>query len=209
MPNIAIDDDINVTQIRAQWTMRYGIGESSWSFITLRAAGDVRADVRDAWEAWLMPHFIAGRHDAWLLERVIAEDRWPAVYPALVDLVNLGPDPPGVGNGMPPQCTSVISWRSGDTGRANRGRTYMGPYAVDSCDSSDVIGPGDAATSAFAEAMMLHFTDVLPGSPLFAIVSRISSPPLAPHGTYDPVTTYYYPGRWGVQRRRLDWDWRT
>lgn len=209
MTSIAIDDDVTITQIRAQWSMRYGSGESSWSFLTPRAGGDARGLVLAAWEAACMGHFVAGRHNAWRLDRVLAEDRWPGENAALVDDVRLPASPPGVGAGLPPQCSPVISWRSGDIGRRNRGRTYMGPYAVDSADSSDVVGPGDAATSAFAEAMMSNFTGiVLPGDPLFVIVSRIPTLPLSPHGTYDAVS-YYYPARWGVVRRRLDWTWAT
>lgn len=209
MPNIAIDDNISITQIRAQWSVSFGSGESSWSFITPRAGGDARGLVLGMWEASCMASFAYGRHSSWLLGRVIAEDRWPGTHAGLIDDVNLAGDPLGEGNAMPPQCTPVISWRSGETGRSNRGRTYTGPYAVDSCDGTNVIGPADTGNSAFAEAMMATFTHLPPPTPLFSIVSRVPSPPLAPVGTYIPVIAYFYPARWGIERRRTEWDWRT
>lgn len=209
MPNIAIDDNINITQIRAQWSVSLGSGESSWSFITLRAGGDARREVLDAWEAACMPIFIRERASEWRLDQVTAEDRWPQIYPAMVDDVRLDADPVGEGFGLPPQMTPVISWRSGETGRQNRGRTYIGPYTTAAVEETNVIGPAFNAVQDFADAMMATFTDVTPGFPLFAIVSRLQDPPLAPFGTYIPVTDYFFFGRWGTQRRRIFNVWRT
>lgn len=209
MPNIAIDNNINITQIRAQWSTDLGFGESSWSFITLRAGGDARALVLTAWEDACMDIFIRERASNWRLDRVLSEDRWPQIYPAIIDDVRLDADPVGGGLGIPPQLTPVISWRSGETGRANRGRTYIGPYTTDAIEDTNVIGPAFNAVQDFADAMIDNFTDVTPGFPMFAIVSRLSDPPLAPFGTYIPVTTYFFFGRWGTQRRRLFNVWRT
>lgn len=211
MVRIAIDGFVQIMQVRAQWSGNgFGSGESSWSFMLPAAAGDVRELVLDRWLTYLSAAFIEYRDDTWRLDRVLVEDRWPQERAALVADVRLDASPPGTGNGMPPQMSPVISWRTGDIGRSNRGRTYLGPYTSDSASGSFVVGDASSAVHDFGESMMTHFTGtVVIGEPQFVIVSRQEDgAPIVP-GAYSPVSAYQTFNQWAVQRRRERFDWRS
>jgi hypothetical protein len=211
VPLFSLTDQVSVVQIRAQWSYsRSSGGESSWSFINPRAGGDMRAVALARWQFYLQDLFRAARPFGWRLDRVMAEDRWPNDLAALVDDVRLGPIPDEGAIGGPPQSTPIISWRTGNIGRQNRGRTYMGPYDIASYDAENVVDPALSAVYDFAEAMVTHFmVEPVPGVPRFAIVSRIPSDPDWPAGHYTLPDTYYFLERWGVERRRMGYDWRT
>jgi hypothetical protein len=209
---IALDDFVQVVQIRAQFSYgRSSGGECSWSFVMPRAMADPQLVTLTAWESVLMPLFVADRPLQWRLDAVLAEDRWPHERGSLVDDVRLGPIPEPTENGGPPQASPVISWRTGNEGRQNRGRTYMGPYPISSYSDENILDPGLSAVYDFAEAMIGTFTgpDVDPTGPRFAIVSKKPSDPDWPAGHYTLPTTYYFLERWGVVRRRMGYDWRT
>jgi len=209
---IPIDNQVTVTQIRAQWsTASFGVGESSWSFIQ-PAANDLYLETAlDAWQTYIRDLFCGYRPLGWTLNRVMAQDRWPNLRPSLMDDTGWEPIPTTTVRGLPPQCTPVISWRTGVEGRSNRGRTYWGPCRLDHCEWSNVINEAEDAITAFAEEMLYRFTGAtFPSNPHFAIVSRVhDGAPVEPIGTYLPVIEYRWLARYGVQRRRLDFDWRT
>lgn len=211
MPLFSLTDQVSVVQIRAQWGYTaYASGESSWSFILPRAGANQQLVVLTAWQNYLENLFRAARPSNWFLDTVRAEDRWPATHAPLIVETNLPGIPEEFGTGLPPQCTPVISWRTGNEGRQNRGRTYMGPYTSDSCEESNIVDPALSAVYDFAEAMQAHFMgSVIPATPRFAIVSKIPSDPDWPAGHYTLPETYYFLERWAVMRRRLDYDWRT
>lgn len=211
MPAVIIGEQENVYQVRAQWSGNgFGHGESSWSFIMSRAAGDQRALVFDRWMAYLAAGFVHGRASDWRLDRVLVEDRWPQTLAPLVVDVRLNADPVGEGERMPPQCSSLISWRTGVTGRAHRGRTFMGPYTAESMHGSFVTGPASYAVFLFAEAMMANFVGVSAVSlPVFAIVSRVGAIPGISPGAFTVVTGYAFLQQWAAVRRRLEFDWAT
>lgn len=209
MVRVAIDDFITITTIRAVWSERsFCEGSSRWRFITPRAAGDVRALVADRWLTFLAPWFIAGRSTDWRLDTLHAVDMWPGEQAELVLDVRLDADPPGDGPGTPPQISPIISWRTGESGRANRGRTYMGQYTTESIESSNVVSPADVACTRFAEEMLLHFTGTVSvGEPQFVIVShQEDNVPISP-GAYSPVTDYIRWDRWATVRARLTFPW--
>lgn len=209
---IPIDNQVTVTQLRAQWsTPSFGEGESSWSFIQPAANPDYLEDVAAVWLSTCMELFRAARPQSWFLNQVVVQDRWPGLRAAMVFTGDWGPIPETDVAGLPPQCTPVISWRTGVEGRSNRGRTYWGPCRLDSCEYSNVINEGENAVFAFADEMMFRFTGAtFPSNPHFAIVSRVhDGVPVEPVGTYLPVVEYSFQARFGVQRRRLQWDWRT
>lgn len=211
MTRIAIDEFITITKVRAQWTGRSNaIGESDFQFMLPAAAGDRLETVAFQWILRLEPLFRAWRPTAWRLDTVIVEDVWPGSEAPLILDRRLGGIPEEAGVGLPPQCTPLISWRTGEQGRANRGRTYWGQCTRDSAEDEHVIDPGASAVSNFAEAMLFYFTGSIPVTqPRFVIVSRWDNgTPIYP-GAYSPVTTYFFQERFAVQRRRLAWDWRT
>lgn len=204
MVRVAIDDFISITTIRANWSGRvFCEGSSRWNFITPRAAGDVRQLVADRWLEFLAPSYIAGRPSSWRLDSLDAIDAWPGELAPLVLDVRLNADPPGEGPGLPPQVSSLISWRTGDIGRANRGRTYLGQYTVESCEDTNVVSPAIDAMSDFCLAMMDHFTGtVTVGEPQFVIVShQEDNEPIVP-GAYSPVTDFVLWDRWATVRLR-------
>lgn len=197
-----------VIRIDARWGYTaFSEGKSSWHFYFTAAVPEPQIDALLWWQSLLENHYVAGRPDSWRLDSLTAVDVWPGNRPEVFVDVRHDADPPGDGPGLPPQISPLISWRSAVNGRANRGRTYMGPYCVDSVEESNVVGPAAAATSAFAESMMLNFNGLL--APLFGIYSRWEDGvPISP-GVFVPMTTYYFFERWAVVRRRLDYDWRT
>lgn len=211
MVRVAIDAFVTITRVRAQWSQRAHIaGESDFCFMLPAAEDDPLGLVWSRWQTYLQVHFRAARATAWLLERVIVEDIWPGERAALVNNVNLSPIPPFAGPGTPGQVSPVISWRTGDPGRSNRGRTYMGPYTLESAEDDNVVDPGLSAVYDFAEAMINRFgPGTLPGLPRFVILSRQEDGmPIVP-GAYCLVETYYFLERWATQRRRMVFDWRT
>lgn len=208
---IPIDNQVTVTQLRAQWsTPSFGEGESSWSFIQPAANPDYLEAVSLEWMSTCRDLFRAARPQSWFLNQIVVEDRWPALRAPLFLTGDWGPLPDTDIAGLPPQCTPVISWRTGVEGRSNRGRTYWGPTRLDCCEYSNVINDAEDAIVAFAEQMKLRFTGaILPSNPHFAIVSRINNgAPVEPVGTYLPVIDWLFVARYGVQRRRLKWEWR-
>jgi hypothetical protein len=209
---IDIDNQVTVTQLRAQWTTpSFGAGESSWSFIQPAANPDYQLSVLGPWVDHLLPLFRAARPMGWRLNTIRVEDRWPSLRAAIIVEDGWGPIPDTDVQGLPPQCTPVISWRTGIIGRSNRGRTYWGPIKLTDCEYSNVLGDGDTAVFNFADEMINRFTGAtFPSNPHFAIVSRVhDGMPVLPIGTYCNVTHYSYESRFGIMRRRLEWDWRT
>lgn len=208
---IPIDNQVTVTQLRAQWGVpSFGEGESSWSFILPAANDRYQAFVAEVWMATCLDLFRAARPQGWFLNQIVVEDRWPALRAARVYTGEWGSIPETLVSGLPPQCTPVISWRTGAEGRSQRGRTYWGPCRLDSCIYSNVVNEGEDAVHAFATEMILRFTGGdFPSNPRFAIVSRVQNGvPVEPVGTYLPVIEYLFQARFGVQRRRLQWEWR-
>lgn len=204
MVRVAIDDFITITTIRASWSERlFCEGSSRWNFLTPRAAGDVRELVADRWLEFLAPSFIAGRSTSWRLDTLQAIDLWPGDQAALVLDVRLDADPPGDGPGLPAQISPLISWRTGEIGRANRGRTYLGQYTVESVESSNVVSPAIDAAHDFGQAMEDHFMGtVTVGEPQFIIVShQEDGVPIVP-GAYSPVTDWILWDRWATVRLR-------
>jgi hypothetical protein len=211
VPLFSLTDQVSVVQVRAQWSYgRSSGGESDWSFIMPRAEGDPLGVTWAAWETWLQPEFIAWRPRSWRLDAVRVEDRWPGELAPMVQDVRLNPDPLDDIEGIPPQCTPIISWRTGNIGRQNRGRTYMGPYGRECADSENILDPALSAVYGFAESMQANLMVApVPGIPRFAIVSRVPSDPDWPAGHYTLPTEYFFLERWGVVRRRMGYDWRT
>jgi hypothetical protein len=207
----AITDQVRIVQVRAQWSYsRSSGGESSWSFIRPAADTNAQQTTRTAWLTYLQDLFCAQRPFGWRLDRVLYEDRWPHTAAVYVDDVRLDSIPYTSEPGGPPQSTPVISWRTDNTGRQNRGRTYMGPYVLSSYDAENVIDPALSAVYDFAESMQGHLmATATPDRPRLAIVSRIPTDPDWPAGHYSLPTTYYFLERWGVVRRRMGYDWRT
>jgi hypothetical protein len=212
MPRVALDDFVQICQFRVVWHYySRGAGSCRWHFMMPRAAGDIRALVRDRWLTYLGTPFRTGRPGAWSIRRLESADVFPGELPALVDEVDLGTIEEPDGIGLPPQISPLISWRTGDIGRANRGRTYMGPYTVDSVGSdNNVIDPANSAVFDFGEAMMAHFTGAAAvGHPAFVILSHQEDlTPIVP-GAYSPVQEYFFLGRWATVRARSQYEWRT
>jgi hypothetical protein len=207
---IPIDNQIQIVQIRALWSLySSGGGESSWSFIMPAAAPPAQQIVLDAWRAYLMDPFRTGRPGAWELTEVWAEDRWPGIRARLVSEEGLGQLGDAEGEALPAQVTPVISWRTGEIGRSNRGRTYMGPYTIDSVGpDNNITNPANNACSDFAEAMINNFTGTHhPSGPRFAIVSRQHDGVPGNPGTYTLPVEYVFLGRWAVMRRRFRYSW--
>jgi hypothetical protein len=166
--------------------------------------------VRDSFYTNLVPKFRAARSSAWLLNQIIAHDLWPGLEPDITLLVNEAGIPEDGGIGVPPQCSPLISWRTGETGRNNRGRTYMGTYTVESVDYSNVGDPAFSAVQDFADAMMDLYTGTIGVDvPRFVIFSRWQDGVQVDPPFYSPVTDYFFQGRWASVHRRLIWDWRT
>lgn len=210
MARVQLDDFETVTQVRVQWSDRFGIGESDFSFLLPAAAGDRFTRVSDAFNLWLMPKFRAQRSSAWAVNKIIIHDLWPGIEGDSVTDVNLGGLPEDAGIGIPPQLTPLISWRTGETGRNNRGRTYMGTYLASSIIYDGIQDPALSAVYDFAETMLLHFTGSIGvDQPRFVIYSKWQDGDPVYPPFYSPVLTYFFQGRWAIQRRRLDWDWRT
>lgn len=211
MAIIPLSDSVSVVQIRAQWSyLANGAGESSWSFIMPRAAGDSRAFVLGRWMTYLLTEYLAARSGDFYLVRLLAEDRWPGTLPALIDDSGWIPPPDDGSAPTPPQISPLISWRTGEIGRQNRGRTYMGPYTCLSVFGDEVQNPAENACYDFAEAMMYRFgPGTIPGNPRFSIVSRIQQSPTYPFGHFCPVETYYFFGEWATMRRRMRYRWET
>lgn len=208
MARVDVDPSVQVLRLVARWSSTaFAEGSSGWHFLLSAAVDDPEDVIANFWLSLLAPAYIAGRHSSWRLDELVVTRRYP---PGPADRhydVRLEADPEGEGNGLPPQVSPLISWRTGVPGRANRGRTYMGPYCVDSADLSNVVGPAGDATSDFAEAMIANFTGLL--TPLFGIYSRQLDGELLETPAFVPVTTYYNFGKWAVVRRRLAWEWRT
>lgn len=208
MPREPVGPADQVMRLRAQWSYTdHSEAECAWHFYFTAAVEEPQLDLFSWWTSLLENHFVAGRPSSWRLDDVIIEDRYPGTRPPLIVEVRRDADPPGEGAGMPPQVSPLLSWRSAANGRSNRGRSYMGPYCVDSADEDNVVGPAAAACSAFAESMILNFNGLL--APQFGIYSeQEDGVPLSP-GVFVPVTTYYFFERWATQRRRFQYDWRT
>lgn len=212
MARVALDDFVQICQIRVGWHYyTRGAGHCRWNFMMPRAAGDIRELVRDRWLLYLSTPFRTARPGAWHIRTIEAIDVWPGELATLIDDVNLGAIEEPDGYGLPPQISPLISWRTGDIGRANRGRTYMGPYTTDSVGpDNNVLDPAESAVYDFAEAMMDHFTGPhAVGHPLFVILShQEDNVPIVP-GAYSPVTEYFFLGRWATVRARSQYEWRT
>lgn len=211
MTRVALDEFETVTRVRVQWVGRANAGgESDFSFVLPAADDDPQQTVWLAFEIVLLPLFLAQRANSFYVYKIIMQDIWPRTKPDLIKDAGWGPIPPDLGPGGPPQMSPLISWRTGETGRNNRGRTFMGPYSIESYEDEYVLDPALSAVYDFAEAMIANFTgSVTPGNPLFAIISHWDDGvPIYP-GAYSPVTNYFFQGRWATVRRRLHWEWRT
>jgi hypothetical protein len=157
---IDIDNQVTVTQLRAQWTTpSFGAGESSWSFIQPAANPDYQLSVLGPWVDHLLPLFRAARPMGWRLNTIRVEDRWPSLRAAIIVEDGWGPIPDTDVQGLPPQCTPVISWRTGIIGRSNRGRTYWGPIKLTDCEYSNVLGDGDTASTGVGLADLITGVD--------------------------------------------------
>jgi hypothetical protein len=208
---VPLISQVRVVQLRAQWKYTaFGSGESSWSFIVPLAEADPLVWVYGHWQSHLQDLYLAERPGWFELQTVRVEDRYPGTMAPIVNEVSLGATSGEGGDGLPPQVTPIISWRTGNIGRQNRGRTYMGPYQTTACRETDILSPAQDAVYAFADAMIAHFTDVTPGeAPAFAIVSRVRGTDPPTDGHYALVTEYQFWTRWGIMRRRLNFRWAT
>lgn len=211
LPTRPIDDFISIVQVRHQWSGdAWGAGESSWSLIVPRADSNPQATVWATWQLALPDYFVRGRGGNFRLDRILIEDRWPRERATVVEDVRLDGTEPGSGHGTAPQTTTVISWRTGAIGRRHRGRTYMGPYALESMHDSTVSSPALEATDDFAEQLYNAFViGATSAGARFAIVSALPDDDESPFGTFTPVTSWRIIPRWGVVRRRSTEEWRS
>lgn len=209
---IDIDNQVTVTQLRAQWSNAdHGVGESSWSFIQPAANPNYLESVADVWFLYLHDLFRAQRPGGWTLDTIRIEDRWPSIRSPIIVSSGWSPIPFDDVFGLPNQCTPVISWRTGLEGRSYRGRTYWGPMRLDHCENNFVVGDGQTAVFDFANEMMLRCTGAsFPSNPHFSIVSRVhDGAPSGVIGTYLPVIQYVFLSQFGIMRRRFDFPWRS
>jgi hypothetical protein len=197
-PIVPIVPGIQIWQLRAIWSYSgFALSESSWSFADLEDPADDGSHLYDLWLDFLEPQFLSTRPDSWALAEVRVEDRYPGVkVPYIVDYAPpLNPD--SSGKGMPPQLSSVISWRTGVPGRSYRGRTFWGPPRVSDTDSDGFVGsPTRDSMDAFAVNLVTIFNGGVPTLyPKFVIVSRQhdnapSSPPVFTVPEYWIVNRY-------------------
>src|SRR5258708_40271869 len=134
MVRVQCDELNTVTQLRLQWSYGpNGYGESDLAFVLPRADSPPFDTVYTAWQIHLQDRFIAYRPDGWRLDNVVVHDLWPGGRADVIHDVRLDPVPLGLGEGLAPQLTGLISWRSGTPGRNQRGRMY---YASGLADAS-------------------------------------------------------------------------
>lgn len=102
----------------------------------------------------------------------------------------------GVGDPLPPQVCTLISWRTGFVGRKNHGRTYL-PAPVEAAQvsgnlTSEVIG----AYNDVAAALMTLEREGGAGTQFSLSVYHRDD------GTFTPVQSYIVRGQLATQRRR-------
>lgn len=208
MPRDPVTPADQVYHVKFQWSYtQYSSGESGWHFFIPAAAGDSRAILFDWVMELLVPSFIAARSVDWRLDTIVVSQIYPGVLAPLIVDVRIDPDPVGGGEGTPPQISPLISWRSTEIGRANRGRTFMGPYTTDAIEATNVQGLAFNACQDFAESMTENFDGLL--APLFGVYSRWEDGVPIDPGVFVPCPNFYFFGRWATQRRRFYYDWRT
>lgn len=176
MPVIPLGPDLQIWQLRAQWTSQgFSSGESSWSFISVRDPSDTGADLYALWVDNIESVWCSARPVNWALERVVIEDRFPQEKPPLIADYGSGLQPDSSGDSAPPATTPVITWTSDTAGRSYRGRTYWGPMRVaDISDGWHLTGDAETALFTFGNAMLATFgVFAPPDNPAFAIVSRV------------------------------------
>lgn len=201
-----LNDALTVLQLRAQWTLGgMARGESSWSFVLVRFGPiDQTALLWEMWDAACHGHYVARRASTWTLDRVLVEDRYPALRPTLE--VTLG-EPGGGGSpdSAPGQVGPLISWRSDYPGRSYRGRTYWGPVMKDDLQEDFVNNACANNVRDFADAMFDTFcvAGMTATQPLMCIISRRHDNLPEPIGRFAPVTTFRSIQIMATQRRRL------
>lgn len=203
-----LNDSLTVLQLRAQWTLgSQARGESSWSLVMVRFGPiDQTAIVWDLWDTACRALWVERRPSSWVLNRVLVEDRYPALRPTLEVPLNQA----GAGaseDSWPGQFGPVISWRTAYQGRSYRGRTYWGPGMKDDLEADFISNDCSSNIEAFRDAMIDTFAvaGMTAVQPRLCIVSRRHNGLAEPIGRFAPVTGTRTVRVMGTQRRRLQW----
>jgi len=211
MVRVQCDLFVTITQLRLQWSYGlHGQGESDLAFMLPAADSTPFDTVYDAWQLHLQDKFIAYRPNGWRLDNVVVHDLWPGGVADVIHDVRLEPVPLDGGEGLAPQLTGLISWRTDTTGRNSRGRMYYGPlYGAESL-GENINGFGYISMFQFGETMQaLFMASATPPIPRFVIFSKWQDGVPAVPPFYVPVMFYDSKFRWATQRRRMAYDWRT
>lgn len=101
----------------------------------------------------------------------------------------------GTGDLCPPQCATVITWRTANAGRRFRGRSYLGPIREQDQSAGTIEAAiYKTAVNSFASAMMSHFNGAT-SKYKHVVYSRILATGLS-------VTSYVIRDSIKTQRRR-------
>jgi hypothetical protein len=109
----------------------------------------------------------------------------------------------GSGDVLPPQCSAVISWRTGNIGRSFRGRTYMFPTLEGNQNNGQWGGTYQGVLSAFADAALTIGDGILTDAYQLVVWSRFSEGQLRETPLATVVTTSHVPIFVHTQRRRV------
>lgn len=131
--------------------------------------GDLTATI-NVFLAWWVDTVRGGIHESYILQSIVAtdisiENGEQVTYQLLADGDGAATGEPCAGNGA-----MVISWRSGLTGRSNRGRTYIGGLPQSALATAQNLDTSYALSYAVAGTELIDAVAAL-GSKL-VIVSR-------------------------------------
>src|SRR5258706_6726492 len=174
MVRVQCDELNTVTQLRLQWSYGpNGYGESDLAFVLPSADSTPFDTVYTAWQIHLQDRFIAYRPDGWRLDNVVVHDLWPGGRADVIHDVRLDPVPLGFGEGLAPQLTGLISWRSGTPGRNQSGRMYYGPGLAEGSLGENIGGYAYLSMFLFGETMQSIFMETaIPPITRFVVFSR-------------------------------------
>jgi hypothetical protein len=109
----------------------------------------------------------------------------------------------GSGDVLPPQCSAVVSWRTGNIGRSFRGRSYIWPTLESNQNGGQWAGGYVTTLEAFAAAAQEIGDGISTAFYQLGVWSKFSNgqPRLEP--VFTPVTTSHIPIFVHTQRRRV------
>jgi hypothetical protein len=108
-----------------------------------------------------------------------------------------------VDDGLPPNDSLCITWRTGLKGKQNRGRTYLSGLAEDSQNAGFWIGETQAwATDGFASPLLQNFGPGGTGSYVLSVIHSMAGGVRIVPGTATPIISFSIHNEVRTLRRR-------